>query len=398
MDFENVLSILVLPLISNEILNIINNDLDKKENKEIMNQLFEKIDFSIMITDNNNKINYVNKKFEEETGYIENEVLNEDPNFLRSNYHNYLFYDNLKAKIENNQVWKGKIKSLKKNNNTFWEYANIFPIVINNTNKYYMKISKNIGRLQKLEKDLQNGIIINKLFQSTFSFNNIENDKIKFNAFNQKYKNINGDFYIWKEINPNKYICIAFDLVNNSLITSLLGIWTLNLIYKIIDKTSNIKSIVNELNDFYIRLNKSIDSDLNYYASMFAFSIDLRKEKFNVINCGYPIFYMIKNKEIIDLTEIDYPIGIYKKRNFEILEYKYKEPFELIILTDGILRTSDYLYDGQMILKEFLDSYVNSDKNLIDDFKEQIIYNYEDVFKDDVTCLTIDVKNGDNYE
>lgn len=397
-DFKNVLSIVVLPLVSNELLNIVQNDLEKNENREFINQLFKKINFSIMVTDKNNKITYVNKNFEKDTGYLKKEVLNEDPNFLRSNYHNYLFYDNLKTKIENNQLWSGKIKSLKKNNNTFWEYANIFPVVINNQNKYFIKISKNISRLQKMEKDLNKGIKINRLFQNEFYLNNIDNEKIKFNAYNQKYKKINGDFYIWKKINTNKYICIAFDLVNDSLITSLLGIWTLNLIYKILDNTSNIKSIIDKLNDFYIKINKKINSDLNYYTSIFAFSINLEKEKFKVINCGYPIFYMIDNHKIINLTDMDYPIGIFKDRNFEISEFEYNNSFELIIASDGILRTTDYLYDGQKIFKEFLNDYTNSNNTLINDFKDKIIYNYEDIFKDDITCLTINVKNGDNYE
>ncbi|MGL1891673.1 MAG: PAS domain S-box protein [Spirochaetaceae bacterium] len=83
---------------------------------------------SIIITDKNGLIEYVNRKFCTITEYCKEEVIGKNPNILKSDYHDDEFYKYMWKLIKSGKEWKGIIKNRKKRGDLFWEEANITPI------------------------------------------------------------------------------------------------------------------------------------------------------------------------------------------------------------------------------------------------------------------------------
>ena len=120
-------------IIGNEvIIQSINRDITAKVAAEAefrkLSEAIEHSPVSIIITNKEAKIEYVNPKFCEVTGYSFDEVIKQNPRILKSGEQTNEFYKNLWETILSGNNWAGIFKNKKKNGELFWESANISPI------------------------------------------------------------------------------------------------------------------------------------------------------------------------------------------------------------------------------------------------------------------------------
>lgn len=102
----------------------------KKAEEEIYKLLLaiEQTPLSVVITNKDGDIQYVNRKFCEVTGYPKEEVLEKNPRILKSGEHPQEFYKILWDTILEGREWRGEFHDKKKNGELYWESANISPI------------------------------------------------------------------------------------------------------------------------------------------------------------------------------------------------------------------------------------------------------------------------------
>ncbi len=120
----------------NEKLIATNNELEKRRievetAQEKLIQLSSAVENSpcmIVITDIFGRIEYVNHKFAEITGYQFDEVLGKNPRILKSGGLSKELYRELWDTILSGREWRGDFCNRKKNGNIFWEQASISPI------------------------------------------------------------------------------------------------------------------------------------------------------------------------------------------------------------------------------------------------------------------------------
>jgi PAS domain S-box-containing protein len=83
---------------------------------------------SIIITDRDGNIEFVNPKFTQVTGYRLDEVLGRNPRLLKSGEMPPDVYQRLWAAITGGQEWHGEFHNRRKDGTLFWEMASISPI------------------------------------------------------------------------------------------------------------------------------------------------------------------------------------------------------------------------------------------------------------------------------
>ena len=83
---------------------------------------------SVVITDTDGNIEYVNPKFTEITGYGLEEILGRNPRVLQSGRVAPAVYDNMWATISKGEQWRGELLNKKKNGELYWERASISPV------------------------------------------------------------------------------------------------------------------------------------------------------------------------------------------------------------------------------------------------------------------------------
>ncbi|HSO14046.1 MAG TPA: PAS domain S-box protein [Anaerolineales bacterium] len=83
---------------------------------------------SIIITDANGVIEYVNPSFVALTGYAPEEAIGRTSRILKSGEHERLFYEDMWKTISSGRVWYGKLHNRRKDGSLYWESATITPV------------------------------------------------------------------------------------------------------------------------------------------------------------------------------------------------------------------------------------------------------------------------------
>jgi two-component system cell cycle sensor histidine kinase/response regulator CckA len=110
---------------------------------------------SIVITDRAGNIEYVNRRFEEITGYGYKEVLGQNPRLLKSGEHSPDFHRALWDTITHGNSWQGEFHNRRKNGELFWESAAILPIKNDEGEiTHFLGIKEDITRHKLLEQQL----------------------------------------------------------------------------------------------------------------------------------------------------------------------------------------------------------------------------------------------------
>ncbi|MEO0078502.1 MAG: PAS domain S-box protein [candidate division WOR-3 bacterium] len=83
---------------------------------------------TVVITDTEGVIEYVNPKFTSLTGFSAEEVIGQNPRILKSGMQDSEFYRNLWDTIKSGQEWRGEFHNRRRDGTLFWEAASISPI------------------------------------------------------------------------------------------------------------------------------------------------------------------------------------------------------------------------------------------------------------------------------
>jgi PAS domain S-box-containing protein len=145
----------LLEFVGSQVAGIINHK--QQENLILrLSRSVEQSPVSIVITDTNGLIEYVNPKFCEVTGYTREEVLGENPRILKSGETREEEYRELWRTITSGKTWKGLFHNRRKNGELFWEEATIGPVkddsgrIVN-----FLALKKDITRRKETEDQLR---------------------------------------------------------------------------------------------------------------------------------------------------------------------------------------------------------------------------------------------------
>jgi len=123
-----------------------------------MNAIFEKVAeinlASVVVTNADANIIYVNGAFTENTGYTPNEVLGKNPSILKGdNADDMIDYKDMWETLAAGNEWNGEFYNKDKYGEHFWEFARISPVTQDGT-LYYVAVKQNITRIKVLEEKL----------------------------------------------------------------------------------------------------------------------------------------------------------------------------------------------------------------------------------------------------
>ncbi|MDJ0720491.1 MAG: transporter substrate-binding domain-containing protein [Desulfobacterales bacterium] len=110
-------------------------EIDERERVQIqltkLSQAVEQSPISVVITDAEGRIEYVNPKFVEVTGYSMQEARGQRPRILKSDDVSETVYAEIRRTIDAGRIWSGELRNRRKSGELFWERAAIAPIFDN---------------------------------------------------------------------------------------------------------------------------------------------------------------------------------------------------------------------------------------------------------------------------
>lgn len=134
-------------------------DITERKKAEVqirkLSQAVEQSPSTIIITDVNGSIEYVNPKFTSLTGYTFNEVLGRNPRILSSGETTREEYEKLWQLILSGKEWKGEFHNKKKNGELYWESASITPILDDKgTITHFLAVKDDITATKYMRQEL----------------------------------------------------------------------------------------------------------------------------------------------------------------------------------------------------------------------------------------------------
>jgi diguanylate cyclase (GGDEF)-like protein/PAS domain S-box-containing protein len=111
---------------------------------------------TVMITDPNGVIEYVNRSFETTTGYGRDEVMGRKPSLLRSGYHETTYYQLLWSTLTDGQPFRDVFINRKKDGTVYYEEKTITPLrSTNGTIIHFLAVGSDITKRMQTEERLQ---------------------------------------------------------------------------------------------------------------------------------------------------------------------------------------------------------------------------------------------------
>ncbi len=147
--------------------------LTMEEQLEVARYVIDQSPASVVITDTEGRIEYVNPRFSQLTGYSAEEVLGKNPRILNSGEQDRAFYADLWKTIAAGRRWHGEFRNRRKDGRIIWEEAYIQAIVDSESRiKHFIAIKEDIGDRKRAEAEMKSllvekDILIQELYHRT---------------------------------------------------------------------------------------------------------------------------------------------------------------------------------------------------------------------------------------
>jgi len=124
--------------------------------RDLLMTAIEQLGETVVITDADGTIEYVNRAFEETTGYERGEAAGRNPRIVKSGNHDTAFYDDLWGTISSGKTWQGQIRNRRKDGSLFTEETTISPVRDESgAIRHYVAVKNDITARLDLEEQLR---------------------------------------------------------------------------------------------------------------------------------------------------------------------------------------------------------------------------------------------------
>ncbi|HXW16635.1 MAG TPA: PAS domain S-box protein, partial [Terriglobia bacterium] len=137
-----------------------NRDITERKRAEAQNLLLataiEQAAETVVITDRDANIQYVNPAFTRTTGYTRAEALGQNPRLLKSGLHDAKFYQEMWAALIAGKLWRGEVTNRRKDGTLYMEEATIAPVRdASGEITHYIAIKSDITERKQAEEALR---------------------------------------------------------------------------------------------------------------------------------------------------------------------------------------------------------------------------------------------------
>ncbi len=129
----------------------------KRANAQLrkLSRAVEQSHSTIVITDLDANIEFVNPAFTSSTGYTEEEALGQNPRVLKSDLQSASFYQSMWETLTAGKVWQGEMHNKRKDGSLYWEFATISPVKdAAGETTHYVAVKEDITLRKETEEQL----------------------------------------------------------------------------------------------------------------------------------------------------------------------------------------------------------------------------------------------------
>ncbi len=375
-------------------------------------QAVEQSPATVVITDTEGNIEYVNPKFTHLTGYEFHEVIGKNPRIMKSGSQPDEFYKKLWETITEGREWRGEFHNLKKDGGAFWEFSSISPVKDENgVITHYVAVKEDITERKQAEDALiesekrlrvRNDIIENDLKNAQTIQKALLPKKVPRNdGFLVQYRYIpldavGGDFFTFHDIGPDSFSVFIGDVtghgVSAALFTALLKFTTQKMD----------EGLYTSPADYVLHINNELLGIMSGYFITALYAIFSRdaisgKTKMSFARGGHPYPVLLKKNDnsIKMLKSKGTILGMFKDLVIHEKSVELEKGDRVYLFTDGIIEVYDR--KKEMLGLEGLSEIIRSTAGeTLSNSIESILKKVEEfqgipTFEDDMAIIGIEI-------
>ena len=394
-----------------------------EEERRLLTRSIESAAESIVITDSNSVIKYVNPAFTKLTGYTSEEAMGRKPSLSSSGRQTPEFYRNMWGSILNGKVWKGEVINRNKDGDLYDVELTIAPVFNEKGEREgFVGIQKDIterkqaeAEIRKLNEELEQRVT-ERTEELQNSLEKLKEDEeagkmIQFKLLPERSKTmgdyefshyllpsmyLSGDFVDYFEIDDQHLGFYVADVsghgASSAFVTVFLKSFMSNCLENV--KTNHDLTIIDpaamlkKLNTDIIREN------LDKHVTIFYGIIKREQRKLVYINAGQFPQPMLRANGHIELIKCNgTPLGLFDFATYCNTERVLPKDFVFMVMSDGIL---DVLPQKNLAEKQaFLETMVHDDQMEVRRATSSLGLDHNKELPDDITFFMLKSRNRD---
>ena len=351
---------------------------------------------SVVITDVDGMIEYVNPAFESTTGYTSDEVLGKKPGILKSGYHDQSFYQDLWSTLRRAEPYRGSVLNKKKNGELYWSQQTISPMKnLNDEVTNFVSVARDITDFierQKIEARLQ----VAREIQQRLYHESLEVPGYDIAGASFPAEETNGDYYDFIRTPDGRLWVILGDVCSHGIGAALIMTQTRAFIHAL-------AMAGHEPGDVLDRLNQELVSDLDelHYVTLILARIYPETRVMEYVNAGHPSGYVMdRSGEVLhELPSIRVPLGFLPDQHYPMSEPIQLAPGDsIVLLSDGVMETGDAddeMFGSEGVLEVMRGERGRSAKELVEQIYEAVLgHSAGRPQEDDISAIICRVKEN----
>jgi sigma-B regulation protein RsbU (phosphoserine phosphatase) len=289
---------------------------------------------TVIITDRQGVIEYVNPAFEQTTGYAASEVLGQTPRVLKSGYQDAQFYKDLWRQILAGEPFRGTLVNRKKSGELYWAEQTITPMRDENQKiTHFVSVLKDVTELRKQQRQ-EFHLLLAKEVQQRFYATAVSLPGFDIAGAAYSADETGGDYFDFiPQPGACAYIAIG-DVTGHGFGAALLMAETRAYLRSYANFVSDIGSLLS-------RVNRSLAADLagGQHVTLLLARLDSKSRTLQYSSAGHVPCYLLRRSGEIGLVmeSMGPPLGLFPDR-----EYSSSQVIPLgcgdtvLLLTDGV--------------------------------------------------------------
>jgi sigma-B regulation protein RsbU (phosphoserine phosphatase) len=308
----------------------------ENELKKLWNVVQQTAD-SIILTNKQGIIEYVNPAFEITTGYTREEAIGRTPQILKSGRHQPEFYQNLWAEISSGKPFRGTIVNRKKDGTFYWSEQTITPMKDENGNiTNFVSVLKDITELkEKQEQEFQ--LRIARELQQRFYRADVRLPDFDIGGASYSAVETSGDYYDYISLPDGTLGIVIGDVSGHGIGPALIMAETRAFLRAFAKHESDPAVLLTLLNQELVT-----DLDSEHFVTLIFARLDFLNKTLDYASAGHVPAFILDAAAAVrcKLPATGVPLGIVDKYRYEKSPIFPLNPRDLVVfLTDGVIET-----------------------------------------------------------
>jgi sigma-B regulation protein RsbU (phosphoserine phosphatase) len=364
-------------------------ELHFRDEAERLARAVEQTADSVVISNKDGIIEYVNPAFESTTGFREEEAIGNTPSILKSGYHDAEFYKELWGKLLKGEPFRGTILNKKKNGELYWSEQTISPIKDQDGNiTNFVSVLKDITELKaKHEQDLQLGIA--RKIQQEFYPSEISVPGFDIAGAAYPANETGGDYFDYIMTSDGFLWILVGDVGGHGIGAALIMAETRAYI------RSNVRNLTSP-GEVLTRVNQELTvvGEGERFVTMLLAQIDPRHHTLRFANAGHVPGYLLNDagQIILEMKFGDLPLGVLQEYEYASSEHTSLKPgYIAAFLTDGITEAMNFDgqdFGGPRVVEAIQQQRLQSSAVIVDHLYQSVhAFTHNQVQEDDITMV-----------